>query len=360
MIDYGGVRTDLYTYSRVDPMTLAEVGGELTVVEGSGNVTYGTETDNYSSARITLYNDAVGNDMVRIRHLVIDGGGNEESETLGTFFLDGSSASAKFGMAQRQSDLYSALYRYTQNALAADFSRPKGYSIIKEVDELVTSEGGKLRILPGVDTTRVHSVPVWFEVGTNVASVLEQLAEWTGCELGVDDDGYITWGPYLTPQEKDVSYTFEEGVNCNYLPGFDLEDTHMDAVNRVVAHFSRETKQGDDPYPLSDSVVVDLPETNPYSYTVLGRHKTYVLSASDPCSHEELRAQAQRYLDEHSGGTQYYTIEHVGITGLRAGQKVRYINSHDATRPLDMECIVEEISMTLGNLCRCRTKMRVV
>ena len=359
MMDYGATRTDYYSYFLCDPITLTETGEQVDVVQDSGNVTYALDSDNYYSAKVTLHNTTIENKLLKIKHVVMVGD-ETDSETLGTFFVDGSSASAARGLVSRSVNCYSTLYRFTQDVLARDFSRPAGYNIVQEVRELIEADGGRLRVLPGVDTSRTHTIPIWFEVGTNRASVLEQIAAWTSCELGVDENGYITWGPYLAPEEKELSYTFEDGVNCVYVAGFDLEDTRSDAVNRVVAHFSRETKQTDDPYPLSDSVYVDLPDTHPYSYKVLGRRKTYDMDVSDPCSHDDLMAQALRYLDEHKGSTQYYTIQHVGVPRLRPGQKVRYINRLDATLPLDMECIIEEMSMDLGKLNMCKTKLRMI
>lgn len=358
-MQYGRSRYDSYTFALVDPWTLCETGEIIETVEDTGNITWGSGTDNRVSASITVYGAYSGTNLIRIKHLVrVDE--EEEFETLGTFFNDGSSADAIMGNVTMKLDCYSTLYRFTQDVLETDFSRPVGTVVVDEVRDLVEGNDGLLRVLPGVDTSQTHTLPMWWEVGTNRASILESLAEWTNCVLDVDEDGYITWGPYVEPMLRPLSYTFENGLNCVYLDGITIEDTHADAVNRVVAHFSRQSKNDDDTLPLSDSVYVDLPESHPYSYRVIGRHKTYDLKVSDPCSHEDLTAQAQRYLDEHSGSTTYYEIQHVGVTGLRPGQRVRYINRSDTGSYIDTFCIVEEVSMDLGKNCLCDTKLRVI
>ena len=189
---------------------------------------------------------------------------------------------------------------------------------------------------------------------------------WTGCEYGVDEDGYITWGKYIDPINRPLAYVFEDGENCVYKSGYQLDYGADDAYNRVVAHFARQSKQDDpskdnyDPYPLSDSVYVDLPATHPYSYERLGRRKAFDLKVSDPCDHASLTAMAQRKLNEVSSSEPMLVIEHVSVPGLREGNLVQYINSTDPQMvPLySVYAIVEEIQMELGRGCMCKTKLR--
>lgn len=360
MLDYGQSRTDAYSYCLVNPFTLQETGEMLEGIEGDGNITFGTDTDNGYSASLTVMGSQTVNQLVRIKHTVTLDDGSQDAETLGTFFVDGTSSTWRRGIVTQSLQCYSTMYRLSQDVLESDFTRPAGYNIVQEVQELVEADGGLLRVLPGVETGREHTIDIWFDVGTNKKSVLDQIGSWTSCEVGVDDEGYITWGPYVAPLDRAVTYTFVNGQNCVYEPGMDLDDTRSDAVNRVVAHFSRESKASDDPYGLADSVVVDLPDTEPYSYRVIGRHKTYDLEVSEPCTHDELTAQALRYLDSHKGSNTYIQISHVGIPRLRAGDVVRYINYEDGEQMVDRICMVDQISMTLGKLCMCSTKLLVL
>ncbi len=154
--------------------------------------------------------------------------------------------------------------------------------------------------------------------------------------------------------------------NCVYKSGYQLDYGADDTYNRVVAHFARQSKQDDpskenyDPYPLSDSVYVDLPATHPYSYERLGRRKAYDLKVSDPCDHASLTAMAQRKLNEVSRSDPVLVIEHVSVPGLREGNLVQYINSTDPQMvPLySVYAIIEEIQMELGRGCMCKTKLR--
>lgn len=359
-------RRDEYSFCLVDPVTLTETGETVDVVEG-GSITYATSADNRITASLGLSN-ANTDRMIRIKHVITLPGGYQHGETLATLFVDGDSATAKYHHVTRDVSLYSSLLHITSDIAPSDFARPAGNNIIQEIKDLVGDGGGKVRVLQGVNTEDKHTIPVWWEVGTSKQKILDDLALWTGCEYGVDADGYITWGKYVEPANRPLAYIFEDGENCVYTAGYQLDHGTADAYNRVVAHFARQSKQDDpskdnyDPYPLSDSTFVDLPVSHPYSYERLGRRKSYDLKVSDPCDHAALTAMAQRKLDELSNSNPVLVIEHVSVPGLREGDRVQYINSTDpsSTNVYSVFAIVEEIQMELGNGCMCKTKLRCI
>lgn len=359
-------RRDSYSFELVDPFTLRETGETLDVIDGESTFTWAEDAENGYLATLRLARSTTKDRLVRVRHAVKLPDGTERQETLGTLFVDDMDADALFGAVDRSVACYSTLARLTMDSLSTDFVRPAGSLVVDEVRNLVETDGGTLLTLPGADLARAHTVSVWFTVGTPKADVARQLADWTGHELGVDADGRVTWGPYVPPDSRSVSYEFVEGENCTYLPGYHYSDTRGETYNRVVAYFSRSSKQDDpekegyDPYPLTDSATVDIPAAWVGSYERTGRRKTLVLEVGDPCSHADLVAQAERKLYQSCWSYEIYEIEHVGIPGLRAGDKVHYLNSRDGTIVIDAYCVVSEISMTLGPGAKCRTKLRTV
>jgi len=351
-------RTDSYTFSLVDPFNLTETGEDVDVEEGQSNITWGEETDNLCSATICLANAATKDRLIRVKHTITLPTGEQYDEVLGTFFVNSSNASALHGSVRRTCDCYSTLWRFTQDVLASDIAKPEGYSVVEEVREIVEADGGKLVVMPGSDSNATHTMDVWWPIGMNKGELLESLANWTGNELGVNELGFITWNGYVPPANRPVSYEFEEGANCVYLSGFELNDNRRDAVNRVVAYYSQNNSDEGSLYPTSDYVVVDLPDSNRFSYVNTGRRATYALDVGQPCSTADLRSQAERYLYSHNGAQEFVIIQHVGIPGLRVGQKVRYSNHLDSDQGLSDEYIVEQISMTLGPGALCQTKIR--
>ena len=378
-------RRDDYTFHLVDPFTLQETGETIEVEEGSGNVTWGWDTENGCSGSVKTVNAVTRNKLVRIRHAVAvptPEGRESRVETLGTFFIDDTPASARHGRAVRDLSLYSTMWRFTQDVLARDFTRKKGYNVVQAVRDLVEDEGGLLIVKPGVDTARGFGKEVWFEVAQNRAETMRTIAGWIGCVLYADEDGYIVMEPNVTANEKESVYTFEAGGNCVYAPGVEIGDRSADAYNRVVAWWSRSSipktarkdadgkyvkdKDGntvydnDDPYGLSDYAYVDLPYHHAFSYESIGRRKTHVMKVAEACSGAELKSQATTWLWDNCGNTRYFEIEHVGVPGVKVGDVVRYVNPLDYSERIDVRCTVEEMSMTLGKGAMCKTKLKEV
>lgn len=359
-------RLDEYSFHLVDPATLVETGETVDVLDG-GTLTYATAAENRIAGKLTLSN-ATTDRMVRVKHVITLPGGFQFGETLATLYVDGDSADARYRHVSRDTSLYSPLLHVTQDVAPSDFSRPAGTNILGEIRDLVGDGGGKVRALPGLDEDMKHTVPVWWEVGTSKAEILSDLALWCGCELGVDVEGYITWGPYTPPSKRPISYVFDDGDACVYTSGYSLDHAVGDSCNRVVAHFARQSKQDDpskenyDPFPLSDSTFVDLPASHPYSYERLGRRKSYDLKVNDPCDHKSLAAMAQRKLDELSRSDPVIVIEHASVPGLREGCVVQYVNGTDPHMAdvYSVLAVVEEISMTMGPGCMCKTKLRCI
>lgn len=360
MADWGASgRRDSYEYRLVDPFSLQETGESVDTVQGESKLSFNYYGDVIASGTIVTDADTIDDNLVRVYHTA-SVGGEEVTEVLGTFFADSSTATAKHHAVKRTHACYSTLYRHTEDSFVYDFARTAGTNIVGEMRDIVEADGGHLRTLPGIDAGKQHTIDIWFEIGSKKGEALRTICGWCGWELGVDPYGYVTVGPYVSPRQKAVAYTFEDGAKCLYESGYDFGNTNADAINRCLAYFSRSYKQDNDALPLSDSAFADLPERNAFSYQRIGRHRTYVLRAGDACTHEELAAQAQRYLDENSGAYYSFQIEHAGIPGLRVGDVVRYVNRRDGSKDLDFRLQVAEMQMTLGPGCMCKTTLREV
>lgn len=365
MTDWGASgRRDSYEARVVSPLSLRETGEVLNIVDGESKLDWDWEGDNIATGTIVTAGADTSPRMVRIYHTVDLPDGTGTTEVLGTYFCESSSASASFGAVKRTYSCYSALYRHNKDYLVSDFARSAGYNIVKELTELVEADGGHLLADPNLDSGKCHTIDVWWEVGENKGDILRTICDWCSWQLGVDELGNVTVSPYLAPSKIAPSHVFEDGHNCTYLAGYDYSNTYDDAVNRVIAHYSRDSKQDDpekdnyDPYPLTATAVANLADEHPYSYRNMGFHRSYVLKASDPCWQDELQAQADRHLAEHCGGYYEFQIEHVGIPGLRVGDVVQYVNGTDGSQPIDSRLQVTKISMTLGNGCRCSTTLK--
>lgn len=362
-VDWGATgRRDEYRAVLVDPFTLQETG-DVELKDGSSSISYSLNTDNQLQATIDLadgdYRQEGYDRMVRLFHTVTIGGFSREY-TMGTFFVSNLTNDSSFGTARRSLTCYGPMWRYTQDVLARDFVRHAGDNVVQCIRDIIQYDGGILTLGDGVDTSKEHTIDIFFEVGKSRAEVLETYASWINCEISTGLDGTIVLKPWMPPGAKEPVYLFEDGRNCVYTHGLTWETNRDEPTNRVVAYFSRESKQDDDPYPLADSVYVDLPATADFSYERSGRRRTKTLQVQDPCSHEDLTAQAQRYLDENSSATLDIEIEHAGVPFLRVGDVVEYTNRLDSGVER-MRCQILEMSVdSLSPMCMTKTKMRVV
>lgn len=375
-------RVTTYYCKIVDPFTLIDTSDEIELDLEGTSITYAYESDNHMEATVTFsqgdYHNIVSggktfDGMVRIYQNVVIGDYHGEF-SMGTFYVSNLSNSSRLGITSRKLTCYGPMWAMTQDSTIFDFVRHPGDNCWEAMRYICTGGGydnGHIMAEEGFDTSRTHTIEIFFPLATNRAEMLNTYAGWLNGELVSDMQGNIVARPYIPPDQRSVVYTFGIGSSCVYKAGIEFETNRDEPVNRVMAYFSRESKQDDpskdnyDPYPLSDSVYVDLPESHDFSYEKCGRRRTEVIHVTDPCSHEDLTAQAQRYLDENSTSNLYITIEHAGIPGLRVGDVVRYINGTDQYRTdngmLDNRCLVTEMSIDgLSPFCMTKTKMRVL
>lgn len=355
-------RKNSYEFYTVDPFTLQETG-VAEVDPSASSLTWGYYTDNKVSGGLVMNNSTDRSQLIRVKQL-IEMPEQRYYKTLATLFVENSGESSKFKKKDISLSCYSTLWRFTQDMLCYDFFRPVGYNVVQEIRELVEECGGKLNVMPGVDTSRTHTIDIFFEMGTNIGTVLNTIAGWIGCEIHPDESGYITLKPYIAPQDRAVKYTFEAGKNCVYLPGVEMEESSDGVINRVVVWYQVEGTENGNTVVHSDRAVVDLPIGTAFSYEKIGRRATeileypYVSFGAEP-SNEELVEYGNQYLRNNNGSTTYFDIESVGVPTLTTGDVVRYFNETDFEEPFSALCEITEIDMklNLGNICRYRLRV---
>lgn len=353
-------RKDVYRFYAVDPFTLQEQE-ELLAEPSACSITWAYYTDNRVEADIVLVNDDYikgGRDrLVRVKHLVTLPDGTQEQETLGTFFVDKAQRVSKDGVVRQRLTCYSTMWRLSQDFLADDFSYRNGQKCEANIRRLIEYPGGTLVLGMGVNVNREHTQDGCFLCGERRLDVLNEYAGWCGWSLGVDDDGRQVLAQYIAPKDRGISYEFEDGRNCVYLPEFD-ESYTGDVCNRVVVRWSREkAPTTPDGFGLSGKYVADLPTASEYSFERCGRYMTKVIDLTEPKSAADMAKMAKDYLAEHDAAIRYMTIEHVGIPHLRAGQVVRFTQNADTTNI----CEITQMEVSkLGPLTVTETKLKVI
>ena len=355
-------RVDTFSCHLVNPFSLSDVR-EVAIDGSKCSLSWGYYTDNRVSGKIVL---AKGEDfeegevaqMVRLRQTTkVDG--QVFSRILATMFVKSAELNIEGGVKTRTLNCYGTLYRFTQDELIDDFQCVSGANIIGEMSAFVTDRGGSVYVDPDVDKTRVHSVTTGlFELGSTISSCMNTIAGWANLEVSDTPYGEVRISNYILPANKGVAYTYREGSSCVRLPGITHSDNRGNSrYNRVLAYFSRESKQDDDPYPLTDRAVATLGEGSPYSYQRCGRWCSHVEKVTDPCSHDDLKLKAQRILGENSGSIEYIEIEAIDVHDVTAGCCVNYVEDGSTVK-----CLVTQIETKSGLTpgMPCSLKLKVV
>lgn len=368
MTDWGASnREDRYEFWLCDPFTLEETG-EVRADAASSALSWDMGTERIYSGTIEFLDDVGIDKLIRVKRTV-DVDETKVTETIATMFVCDPSKTALYGRETVTADCYSTLHRLTEDKLASDFFRPRynpekpddpRAAVVNAVRDLVEEVGGKLVVAEGVDKTRTFGRDIWFKAGDGRYMAASRIASWIGCKLTCDGEGRIVMSPKEDPSKMPVKYDFEAGRNCTYLPGVEDYMGKIRTANRVVAYFSRKTKDGGDPYPLSDRVVVELGDECAFSYARCGRYQTVFLRV-DPCSHEDLESQAGERLMEKSGEIRYFNIKHVTIPGLTVGDVVTYRNNTDFKVPVFERCQIEQMDVgSLSHNSICETKLKLI
>ena len=360
-VDWGATgRTDSFHYETVDPFTLQTLNTFEALSDGS-SITWAYESDSQLSATLDVgpgnYIENEFYRMVRIIH-EIEVQGYHHEHVMATMFVSNASNTVLYNTNSRKLSCYGPLYRYTQDVLPEDFSRDVGTNVVDSIRDLVEGVGGTFVIGDGVDTSRTNTTAKFFSIGTNLMEVINTFAGWIGCEIVGGDDGETIIRPYIPFDQRAPVYTFKRGEASIYLDQLNFDTNRDEPINRVVAYYSREKKQDNDPWPLSDSVLIDVPNTSSYSYERCGRRRTEVVQVSQPASQDDLMALAQRTLDSSSMAYLDMTIEHAFVPGLHVGDCVRFESSY--SHFTGDYVIVQMRVSSLSPMCMTQSKMRQI
>lgn len=377
-------RKDEYEFCLVNPYTLQETGDTIDVRYGESSIQWVDGSSNGYTCSLASLRSTNNNRLVRVKQTITIPGYEPVQTTLGTFFIDDTPLTCKYGSVCGDMKGYSTLWRHSQDKMRLDFTGNVGDNVVDEIRRLVEADGGQMLVGADVDTSRTHSKYICFPIGSNKQETLFTIADWINCKISPDPDGYLVLESLFS--NHTVQHEFVEGANGTMLEGVDISDTSADAYNRVVAHFEREKRpqhavkyidengdekyakdeegnriyEDDDDFPLSVNLCIDLPDDHPFSYRNIAYHRTYEIKIGEACYESEVEERAQKWLDENCGCSRYFEIQHPSIPGLTSGQTVRYINNSDYSETINALCIIDQMDMTLGDGGICQTKLREV
>ena len=354
-------RRDRYRFVAVDPFSLNELW-ELDCIPSECSITFGYYTDNKVQASISMLDSSyarLAGNFVRVGHTIELPGGETVEEVLGTFFVDTADKETDGAIAKRSCNCYSTMWRLSKSRLTADHIFHAGDHRFAGISRLMEGAGCTVVQGEGVDATLTHTVDGRFALAANRLDCANEYAGWCGWQVTVDDYGRQVVSGYVPPANRTPKMEFADGGNCVYVPQL-RETSTGELCNEVIAHWSREkVPDPDDGLGLCGRYVARLDKSNPYSFERCGVPMTADLQYREPMSAADLQKAAEDYLADHDAAIRYIEIEHVGIPHLRPGDTVLYTNGDAGDYNLLCEITQTRIG-SLGPLCLCKTKLKVV
>lgn len=336
-------RKDTFSFEMVDPFVLDSSRGELEgVVEGSGVLNWSYYSDAISSGSIDLDNSNYEEgSLVRVFHTAeLDG--ESETREVGTFFVNRSDMTYKYGRWSGTMELIGMNQRYVDDVLTWDRAVSAGSSAIEYFEMAVESAGGEAFVSSAVVDSSFNNAHV-FEFGTTDLERLNYCADYLGAIIGCDTHGRTTLKPYQLPGNKSVSYTVPVGSQSVTKIGVIKSDDTDEIINRVGLKYEPTDEDGTTLFSTAD-----LPEYHFASFENVGRRKaiTEVISDLDPETQETLDAQAERKLEDNTSANKKMEVEFCSYLPFEIGDVVR-VDYDDGSDLLSFDGLVQQIEAKL-------------
>ena len=336
-------RKDTFSFEMVDPFVLDSSRGELDgVVEGSGTLTWSYYSEAISSGSIDLDNsNYIDGSLVRVYHTA-ELGDEVETREVGTFFVNRSDMTYKYGRWTGTMELVGMNQRYIDDILTWDRSASAGTGAISYFEMAVESAGGESWVSDSLEEKTFNSAHV-FEFGETDLSRLNYCADFLGAIIGCDTHGRTTLKPYISPSSRTASYTVPIGSQSVTKLGVIKSDDSDEIINRVGLKYEPTDEDGTTLFST-----VDVSSDHFASFENVGRRKvlTEVVNDLDPATQDTLDAQAERKLEDNTSANKKMEVEFCSYLPFEIGDVVR-VDYDGGSDVLSFDGMVQQIDAKL-------------
>ena len=338
-MDYTQERTTTYEFEMVSPFDLDDSLGFMQGVNaGESSLQWGYYAQLRTTGSLSVVDcDYIANALVRVWAIFQQGDERERIE-LGTYFVDSSDMTYRFGRWTGTMNLHSTLLRYEDDRLSAPESAAKGSSARARFAKLVTDAGGAAEVMGDVADAAFSASLVW-DFGTKVRDCLQDCADAVDGRIDVDPHGRTILERYVVPSSRPVSYTWPSGERSITMAGLGLEDSAYSSPNRFAVKYENDE--------VSVYAHCDVPPEHWASYENVGRriNDVHELNELDPATYENALAIAQRYRAANMSRTRKWLARGF-YHPVRTGQVVRFVYD-DGGGSVDKTVMVQQIDMKL-------------
>jgi hypothetical protein len=247
-------------------------------------------------------------------------------------------------------ELHSKLLILEQDCLAAAYSIPAGTNTLATVKSIIASSGEPSGAI--TDSTATAPASMFWEAGTPKLSVINDLLDASGYfVLQVDGNGNYRAIPYVTPAQRPVRYTLEDGVSCIYADTFPRDQDIFSVPNRVIA-----IQQGSGEQESLVGIAENQDPNSPFSYPARGRYITRVYTGVEATDQAALNTYALRMLVDWSAPQATVLINHA-LVPLAIYDAVQFIYR---LGELNSRHVIDKISINLDATQLAQSTLRQV
>lgn len=230
-------RIDTFEYEIVSANDFNKSLGYLSGVK-SGSLTFGFDTDLKVSGSLEVSSTKfIDNCIIRIHYKPRLSDSQKKDIVLATCFAYTDKMEFDKGRYYGTIELVSALARYTDDVLQANFTIGKNKTYKNELARLLKkeSQGGKYKFTSNVSNKKC-SAAIAFEKNKPTMDVIQAVADGLGARVDVDAMGVMVLEKYFTPSKKSCSLILPSGQYSVMLPKIEIDEGKSEIPNRIAYH----------------------------------------------------------------------------------------------------------------------------
>lgn len=228
-------RVDTFEYEMVSVNDFNKSLGFLSGVTG-GKLTFGYDTDLKVSGSLDVSSPKyIDSCVLKIHYKPKLSESQKKDIILCTCFANTSKMTFDKGRYYGTIDLVSALARYTDDVLQANFTIGKNKTYKNELARLLSieSQGGKYKFNSDVSDKKCSSA-LLFENNKPTMEVIQAIASGLDARVDVDSHGVMYFEKYFAPSKKNCTLKLPTGKYSVTMSNVDIEDSKSDMPNRIA------------------------------------------------------------------------------------------------------------------------------
>lgn len=232
-----GIRKTMFRYFLLDSKDNEK--WELEDIVLTGSIKYIADADIKATANFSMKDDnSIDFFKDRIQPWqYIKVNGEWIGWSLGIYLLNSPTKNYNHGGTYREIEAYDKVQTLSDSKLSSRLLLKAGWNYTDEIAKVILSAGEKKINI--VHSNLNLTIDKEFEIGTSKLEIINTLlAELNYHPIRANESGYFVSTPYISPSEKDIEYTFENGKADIVFDDMNDEIDYFNIANEFVVYSS--------------------------------------------------------------------------------------------------------------------------